>query len=141
MSKNTKSRLIITGLVVGAGIIAVVASGPDAPSTSTPETTSAAAVETTFEAPVATADALTENGVWKVNADILPGLYRVVPEEGWDKVPYWARCADLTCSLSGSGGMAGAVIDNAMLTGPGYIAIEPTDVAVELRDVTLTPAE
>lgn len=92
-------------------------------------------------APVDTLDPLTTNGTWLVGSEIQPGTYRVTPAEGMFAMPYWARCADFTCSMSGSGGVAGAILENSTVTGPSFITIAESDVAVELQDVILTPTQ
>lgn len=136
-SRKSRLRIALVMTAVGAGLVAIVAGGQQPEDPTTIDTPTA----TTDERPVFASqyNALEDNGVWQVGKDIQPGTYSVIPDEGWAVAPYWARCADEACSLTGSGGAAGAIIENNVPSGRDVITIEPTDIAVELRDVTLAP--
>lgn len=71
------------------------------------------------------------DGTYRVGTDIEPGTYlgEVDGEFG-----YWAR-------LRGTTGMVSAIITNDVVRGPFVLTIIPSDVAVELRGVTLRPEE
>lgn len=77
---------------------------------------------------------LTDDGVWVVGEQIQPGTYAVKPDDDAFGA-YWARCSAVACDPFSS--TAPSVILNSMPTGPEFITIDPTDVAVELRGVTL----
>lgn len=69
------------------------------------------------------------DGVWIVEEDIAPGEYdgEVVNEYG-----YWAR-------LERTDGTVYAIIQNGVERGPFVLEIIPSDKAVELKGVVLTP--
>lgn len=105
-----------------------------------PPTTQAAA-PTTTPAKKSGKNPLSSNGTYLIGTgpnQIAPGEYAVEPR-GMFGFGYWARCADKGCSMTGTGGVLGAVIENGTVDGPGFLTIAPTDVAIELQDVTLTP--
>jgi hypothetical protein len=68
------------------------------------------------------------DGTYLVGKDIDPGTYRyeVVDDDG-----YWARLRN----VSGSGDN---IITNNIVEGPGYLTINKSDFAVEIRGLTLT---
>lgn len=71
------------------------------------------------------------DGTYAVGTDIEPGTYRgeVAGEFG-----YWAR-------LNNTSGMVSGIEANAIVRGPFILTIVSSDVAVELRGVTLTAEE
>lgn len=127
--------LVIAAVALGGGGEETAAKGSEA----APAKSEAGVLPVAeYTAPVKTMDPLTEDGTYLVGEEITPGQYRVTPDEGaW--VSHWTRCADITCSPSGTGGVLGSILDNGIVTGPSFLTIEPTDVAVELNGVTLTP--
>ncbi|MRR11034.1 hypothetical protein EG835_00760 [bacterium] len=68
------------------------------------------------------------DGTYEVGADIAPGTYQgdVTGDFG-----YWARLTNTT-------GMVSGIEANAIVRGPFVLTIVSSDVAVELRGVTLT---
>lgn len=75
---------------------------------------------------------LTDDGTYLVGEQIQPGTYAVSPDA---ETAYWARCSDVACDPFSSTNPS--VILNEIPTGPSFLVIEPTDVAVQLRSVTL----
>lgn len=142
--KRRRWPLVIAAVFAVVLLIAAVGGGNDDATTAAPEP--AASVEAPVEEytpPTATMDPLTNNGTYLVGSEIEPGTYRVEPATGTfsSGIGYWARCADVSCSLQGTGGVTGGILDNATVDGPSFLVIEPTDTAVQLQDVVLTPAE
>lgn len=73
------------------------------------------------------------SGIKKVGTDIQPGEYR------WSATGYASYYARLSCL---TGELNCIIVNNVPEQGStGYLTIEPTDVAVELRNVELVPAE
>ncbi len=68
------------------------------------------------------------DGTFLVGEDIAPGEYDGVLT---GQVGYWAR-------LRGTDGQIGAIVANGLVTGPFVLTINTSDVAVELRGVTIT---
>lgn len=68
------------------------------------------------------------DGIYMVGEQIAPGDYDGVVN---GKVGYWAR-------LRSTDGVIGAIIANGLPRGPFVLTISQSDVAVELRGVTLT---
>jgi len=81
--------------------------------------------------PVETAPGTFGDGTYAVGTDIEPGTYRgdVAGEFG-----YWAR-------LNNTSGMVSGIEANAVVRGPFVLTIVSSDVAVELRGVTLIAEE
>ena len=81
--------------------------------------------------PVETTPGTFGDGTYAVGTDIEPGTYRgeVAGEFG-----YWAR-------LNNTSGMVSGIEANAVVRGPFVLTIVSSDVAVELRGVTLTARE
>ena len=79
-------------------------------------------------------DPLVTPGQWLVGEDIAAGDYvaEVVSSAGG----YWARCADLQCSLD-DGLVANLFLPP--LTTPSVLTIAPSDVSVQLSGLKLTP--
>lgn len=75
---------------------------------------------------------LTDDGVYLVGTDIEPGTYAVKPD---GDTAYWARCSAVDCNALSVDNPT--VILNSIPAGPEFLVIDPTDVAVELRSVTL----
>jgi len=75
---------------------------------------------------------LTDDGTYLVGEQIQPGTYAITPDA---ETAYWARCSDVACDPFSPTNPS--VLLNDIPTGPGFLVIEPTDVAVELRSVTL----
>ncbi|PEG43651.1 hypothetical protein CRI77_05075 [Mycolicibacterium duvalii] len=101
--------------------------------------------------PVAAAPAYGSNGVFGVTTQpregwattfIAPGRYRV--DQSPSMQPYqsppgfWLRCREFPCAGTSPGNIiaTGAAVRNA----PTFVDILPSDVAVALHNVTLTPA-
>ena len=70
-----------------------------------------------------------DDGVWIVDEDIAPGEY---DGEVTDEYGYWAR-------LERTDGTVYAIIQNSVERGPFVLEIIPSDKAVELKGVVLTP--
>lgn len=97
----------------------------------------APAFESEDQGPV---DPLVTDGTYLVGSEIQPGTYRVVPAENlFGEMGYWARCADLACEVDMDGLDSTGLITNEIVQGPGFLVVEQTDVAVELRGLVLTP--
>ena len=89
--------------------------------------------------PAPKTDPYTTSGTWLVPSEIAPGTYKVTPT---DSTGYVATCADLACEIDFDGSDFTGLIDNKLVTGKAaYLVIPAHAVAVELRDVTLTPTQ
>lgn len=153
--KKKKKWPWIVGAIILVFVIAGVATGggdkentPAAPAAANvaeaPAQNAAAPEAPAAPAPApkkaATRDPLTHDGTYLVGSEIQPGEYRVEVAKGaFGDTGFWSRCADKSCSLTGSGGTLGAVIENGIVNGPGFLTIEPTDTAVKLQSLVLTP--
>lgn len=85
-------------------------------------------------------DPLVTDGTYLVGSEIQPGTYRVAPAENlFSEMGYWVRCADLACQVDMDGLDNTGLIANEIVDGPGFLVIEETDVAVELKGLVLTP--
>ena len=71
------------------------------------------------------------DGTYEVGRDIEPGTYRGTVNGEWG---YWAR-------LRNTSGMVSGIVANNVERGPFVLTIVPSDIAVELRGVTLTAEE
>jgi len=69
------------------------------------------------------------NGIHMVDEDIAPGTYDGIVI---GKVGYWARLKNTT-------GMVSGIVVNGLPRGPFVLTIYPSDEAIELRGVELTP--
>lgn len=129
------TRTITTLAAAGITLAALTGCVPqDQTGTPTP-TTSRAPYSFTFPttktvAPVA--DPYSSTGTWKVPTQIQPGTYQVNPIKP-GRTGYWSTCANLVCDPFDG------MIDNELVSGPGYVVIPDTAVAIELRNVALTP--
>lgn len=108
-----RNRIVVLGLSVIVGGL-IVACDPN--------------VDSVSDAP----NPLTDDGVYLVGTDIEPGTYAVKPD---GDTAYWARCSAVDCNALSVDNPT--VILNSIPTGPEFLVIDPTDVAVELRSVTL----
>lgn len=134
---------IVAVPVVTIALIAIVNGSSDpqpeqvaSAATTMPQVLSPTATPPTFRAPIATrVDPLNSDGTFRVGSDIAPGTYSVsiTSRSG---VGYWARCASVACEITFDGSDTG-MIDNDLLTGPGYLEILPSDAYVQLRGVSL----
>jgi len=131
----------IVGGIVAVGVIAAVAN-PDSAQEGFENGYNAAPAApvvderpTPVPAPPAEPAALPDNGTLRVGTDIAPGTYNAVAT-GWVG-GYWER---LTC-LSGDFTCIAANDFYTEKGAVGYIEILPTDVAVKVQGVQLTPAQ
>ena len=76
-------------------------------------------------------DPYSSTGTWLVPEEIAPGTYRVTLLS--NRSGYTAVCADFACR-PGPG-----MIGNDIHDGPGVLVVPPDAVAVELKNVELTP--
>lgn len=138
-SRRNRYRVIGTAGAMAVGLVALAMNPPEHEeaeaqgwSTEVTTTSQAASWDTVlpvYTAPVQTADALVDNGTWRVGLDIIPGVYRVTPDN-LAEPGYWMRCEDLDCVYPVASGMAER---------PFWLDIRPEDAAVRLVGVTLTP--
>ncbi len=79
-------------------------------------------------------DPYKSSGTWLVPEEIAPGTYRVLL--GSSRLSgYTAVCADFACRPGPE------MIGNDIHDGPGVLVVPPDAVAVELRNVELTPMD
>jgi hypothetical protein len=90
--------------------------------------TSAITSTPTTAAPSTSARRTYGEGLYLVGEDIPPGTYDGTPTSS---VGYWAR-------LKATDGAISSIIENGITRGPFVLTIDPSDMAVELRGVTLT---
>lgn len=110
-----------------------------------------ALLSATLATPAAHAVPYGSNGVFGVTTQprdgwattyIPPGRYRV--DQSPSMQPYqsppglWFRCSSFPCAATFPGNIIGT--GNALRNAPTFVDILPTDVAVALLNVTLTPA-
>ena len=110
------------------------ASGWPEPTGEVVEQPAAPTAQPSIPPPAPVPSRLTDNGVFKVGKDIQPGTYSYVVTGHPDVGGYWQRLSCLTGDID-------CVITADTVNGPGYMTVEPTDVAVEVFDVQLTPEE
>jgi hypothetical protein len=141
-SKKRRKWPFVVGAIIAIGVVISIANGgsntPATVSANTPETTSvpnrirgAEEYPATNAAAPAKVDPLTHDGTWFVGSEIQPGTYRTAKAADAAAMGYWARCSDAACEV-GAG-----LIQNGMA--PGLLEIAPTDYAVNLQGLVLTP--
>jgi hypothetical protein len=129
-------------IVITAAAAAVVLTGCSPISTigSTAKSSSRSTVTLTQPVPTRAAsptleadptDPYSSTGTWLVPEEIAPGTYRVTLLS--NRSGYTAVCADFACR-PGPG-----MIGNDIHDGPGVLVVPPDAVAVELKNVELTP--
>jgi len=74
------------------------------------------------------------DGKYLVGQDIKSGLYKVTLTDSITNMGYIERAKDLDMELD-------SIIANIILTGDGYVEIKPTDKAVKLQGVEITPID
>jgi len=139
-----KKWLWIVGGVVAFGVVGAIAC-TDSAEQGFDETRDTVPVTSQVQtpAPVATAPvippasatspapkALPDNGILKVGTDIQPGEYSLSPTSSIGG--YWERLSCLTGDFE-------CIIANDNVQGDGYLTITPSDVAVKVQDLQLTP--
>lgn len=131
--------IVALGVVVGAIACSDVAEqGFDDARSTAPVTSQVQAQAPAATAPVAppapatspAPKALPDNGILKVGTDIQPGEYSLSPTSSIGG--YWERLSCLTGDFE-------CIIANDNVEGDGYLTIAPSDVAVKVQDVQLTP--
>lgn len=136
--KPKKSRKWVYGigaLVVVGGII--VAANPESAKEGFEDGYNAGSDPTVVDerpVPVEAPQGLPDNGTFRVGVDIQPGGYVVSVGDDWamGDTGYWERLSCLTGDFS-------CIISNEIVQGPGYVTVLPTDVAIKVQNVTLTP--
>ncbi len=131
---GTVAVLAIAGLA--AALVVVLAGDDDAdqaaPAPVTITAPATAPPATPEPAPATTADTgvLPTSGVFKVGTDIQPGEYAISP--AGSTAGYWER---LSCTT----GEFRCIIANDNVSGPGYLTVLPSDVAVRVERLRLEP--
>lgn len=132
----------IVGGVVAVGVLAAIAN-PDSAKEGFEDGYNAADPTTVVDerptpvdappAPAAPAQ-LPDNGTLRVGTDIQPGNYVVSVGDDWlmGDTGYWERLSCTTGDFS-------CILSNEVVTGPGYLTVLPTDVAVKVQNVQLQP--
>lgn len=72
-----------------------------------------------------------KDGIYLVGVDLLPGTYKVIPEDG---MAYIERVKDVSFEMND-------IIANDLFEGQGYVEISETDYAIKVQGATLTKAE
>lgn len=87
-------------------------------------------------------DPLTADGTYVVGTEIQPGTYRVQLADD-ARIGWWTRCAKVDCTrtTNAEGRERSSILGQAAVNSQGYLVIEPTDTAVELYGLVLTPAD
>lgn len=132
------NRTTITLLAAAATVAGLTACVPieEEAGTGSAATTTWSYTPPSFTAPKTTVpvkpDPYSTTGTWLVPGDIAPGTYRIQPIKA-SKTAYYAVCATYACD-PGPG-----IIKNDLPDGPGVLVVPESAVAVELKNLTLTP--
>ncbi|MFZ4372789.1 MAG: hypothetical protein ACOYO2_06110 [Mycobacterium sp.] len=74
--------------------------------------------------PVGPATTISRDGTFVVNTDVAPGTYKTAGPAGGSSFCSWARLNQLAGITD-----TDAIIKNGIESGPGFVTIEPSDVA------------
>ncbi|MDG3015839.1 hypothetical protein [Speluncibacter jeojiensis] len=127
--------IVATGVILASGntgsshSTAAGARSATAPAVAPPVAPPAQAAPTS-ESARTTSRGLPTNGILKVGTDIQPGEYRITPVDA--SGGYWERLSCVTGDFS-------CIIANDNVSGDGYLSVLPSDVAVKVQGLELTP--
>ncbi|WP_137873768.1 DUF2510 domain-containing protein [Rhodococcus sp. Q] len=134
---------VVAAIVVAGLVITVRADNDDNPRTTRTADKAGSSSQPAQNQPIAdVVDPLTTDGTYLVGAEIEPGTYRAQRAQN-APTGYWTRCSTIDCGIitNEDGDKRSTVIDRGIIASQGFIVIEPTDTAVELEGLVLTPTE